>query len=72
MFLKTLKANFLKFNPICFQSVKFLNYKPIETDNKIVNGHKLTQVIEKNRQKTFNKKNINFLAKFLLINRSIQ
>lgn len=52
MFLKTLKANFLKFNPICFQSVKFLNYKPIETDNKIVNGHKLTQVIEKNRQKS--------------------
>ena len=45
------KTNFLKFNPIYFKSVKFLNYKPIETDNKIVNGHKLTQVIEKNRQK---------------------
>jgi ATP-dependent RNA helicase DDX28 len=52
MFLKTLKTNFLKFSPIYFQSVKFLNYRPIETDNKIVNGHKLTQVIEKNRQKS--------------------
>lgn len=38
------------------QPARFLNYKPIETSNKITLGHKMTQVIEKKREKYLLKK----------------
>ena len=49
--LKT-KLNLLKLKDSYQNQIQHLNYKPIETDNKIQIGHKLTQVIEKNRHKS--------------------
>ena len=47
-----IKRNLFKhLTSCCLQLIKQLNYKPIETTNKIVIGSRLTQVLENNRQK---------------------
>lgn len=55
MFLNIFRSQQNLFNviktPNYLTSIRFLNYVPIQATTKITAGHKMTQVIDKNRQK---------------------